>query len=53
MAIKDTNKNLSITVSKELWNKLNQIAQKECRSVSKQSYLFLIRGLEEFEKKRD
>ena len=46
MAIKETNKNLSITVPKEIWERLSKIASQECRSVSKQAYLFLIKGME-------
>lgn len=52
MAIKESNKNLSITVSKELWDELNEIAKRECRSVSKQAFLFLIKGMQS-EGKRD
>lgn len=46
MAIKESNKNLSITVSKELWEEINEMAKKECRSVSKQALLFLIKGMQ-------
>lgn len=52
MAIKESNKNLSITVPKEMWDELNEIAKRECRSVSKQAFLFLIKGMQS-EGKRD
>ena len=52
MAIKESNKNLSITVPKEIWDEIDRIAKEECRSVSKQAFLFLIKGMKS-EGKRD
>lgn len=54
MAVKDTNKQMNITISKEDYDKLAQIANDECRSVSKQALLFLLKGLKDYsEEKRD
>lgn len=53
MAVKDSNKQMNITISKELYEKLSKIADVECRSVSKQALLFLLDGLKNYEGKRD
>lgn len=54
MAInKEINKNLSITVPKEVWQKLEIEAKKNFRSVSKQGFLYLMKGLQLSEEKRD
>ncbi len=53
MAIKDTNKNLNITVPKEIYDKIAETAKKECRSISKQGFLYLLKGLEKSEEKQD
>lgn len=53
MAIKDTNKNLNITVPKEIYDRIAETAKKECRSISKQGFLYLLKGLEKSEEKQD
>lgn len=52
MAIKDTNKQMMIVISKEDYARLEVIAKRECRSVSKQALLFLLNGINS-EEKRD
>lgn len=52
MAIKETNKNLNITVPKDIYDKIAETAKKECRSISKQGYLYLLKGIEFTEEKR-
>lgn len=53
MAVKDSNKQLNFTISKEDFQRLEQLANKNCRSVSKQVLLFVLQGLEQSEGKRD
>lgn len=54
MAVKNTNKQMNITISREDYDKLAEIANSECRSVSKQALLFLLKGLKDYtEGKRD
>ncbi len=54
MAVKDTNKQMNITISREDYDRLAEIANGECRSVSKQALLFLLKGLKDYtEGKRD
>lgn len=54
MAVKDTNRQMMITISKDDYAKLVDIANLECRSVSKQALLFLLKGLKDYsEGKRD
>lgn len=52
MAIKDTNKQMMVIISKEDYARLEAIAKKECRSVSKQALMFLLNGINS-EEKRD
>ena len=52
MAIKESNKNLNITVPQEIYDLIAKTAKKECRSISKQGFLYLLKGLELSEKKR-
>ena len=52
MAIKETNKNLNITVPREMYEQIAETAKRECRSISKQAFLYLLRGLEVSEEKR-
>nr|DAD89837.1 MAG TPA: Transcriptional regulator, RHH-like, CopG [Myoviridae sp. ctsip2] len=51
--IKDTNKRMVVVISKEDYERLEQIAKKECRSVSKQSLLYILEGIKNSEGKRD
>lgn len=53
MAVKDSNKQMMLTISKEDYAKLETIAKTECRSVSKQALLFLLRAMKDYEKKQD
>ena len=53
MAVKDENKQMNITISRNDYERLANIATKECRSVSKQALLFLLVGLKDYEGKRD
>ena len=53
MAIKDTNKQFNVTISKEDHERLKKIAKSENRSVSKQALHFILDGLNLPEKKRD
>ena len=53
MAVKESNKQMNITISKEDYAKLTEIATQECRSVSKQALLFLLAGMKNYEGKRD
>lgn len=53
MAVKDSNKQINFTISKEDYARLEQLANKKCRSVSKQVLLFVLEGLEKSEEKRD
>ncbi|MCD7779830.1 MAG: hypothetical protein LUH05_04080 [Candidatus Gastranaerophilales bacterium] len=53
MAIKETNKQMMIVISKEDYARLEVIAKKQCRSVSKQALLFVLQGVEELEKRKD
>lgn len=53
MAVKDSNKQINFTISKEDYTRLEQLANKKCRSVSKQVLLFVLEGLEKAEKKQD
>lgn len=52
MAIKDTNKQMMVVISKEDYARLEAIAKRECRSVSKQALMFLLNGINS-EEKRD
>ena len=53
MAVKDSNKQLNFTISKEDYERLEKLANKNCRSVSKQVLLFVLEGLNSSEGKRD
>lgn len=53
MAVKDENKQMNITISRNDYERLANIATKECRSVSKQALLFLLAGMKDYEEKRD
>ena len=53
MAIKDTNKRMVVVITKEDFDRIERIAKKECRSVSKQALLYILKGLEQAEGKRD
>lgn len=50
--IKDTNKRYFVTISKEKYEELKEIAKAEQRSVSAQSLHYILKGIEEFQKKR-
>lgn len=52
MAVKDSNKQMMLTISKEDYARLEAIAKEECRSVSKQALLFLLKSMKDFEEKR-
>ncbi len=45
MAIKDSNKQMMLVISKEDYAKLEKIAQSENRSVSKQALTFLLKSM--------
>ncbi len=49
--IKDTNKRMVVVISKEDYERLERVAKKECRSVSKQSLRFILEALEREEKR--
>lgn len=49
--IKDTNKRMVVVISKEDYERLEQLAKKQCRSVSKQSLMFILERLDEEEKR--
>ena len=53
MAIKDTNKQMMIVISKEDYARLEKIAKRECRSVSKQALMFLLKGIIDEEKRSE
>lgn len=54
MAIKDSNKQMMLVISKEDYAKLEAIAQSENRSVSKQALNFLLKAMKQYsEEKRD
>lgn len=53
MAVKETNKQMMLTISKEDYARLAEIAAVECRSVSKQALLFLLNAMKNYEEKRD
>lgn len=53
MAVKDSNKQINFTISKEDYIRLEKLANKKCRSVSKQVLLFVLDGLNNSEEKRD
>lgn len=54
MAVKNSNKQMNLTISKEDYARLEKLAIEGCRSVSKQALLFILKGLNEAEKeKRD
>lgn len=53
MSIKDTNKRMVVVITKDDYERIERIAKKECRSVSKQSLLYILKGLEQDEEKRD
>jgi hypothetical protein len=50
--IKDTNKRMVVVISKDDFERLSAAAKSECRSVSKQALLFILKGLE-LKEKRD
>lgn len=52
MAVKDSNKQINFTISKDDYIRLEKLANKNCRSVSKQVLLFVLQGLEVSEEKR-
>ena len=52
MTVKDSNKQMNITISKEDYARLAAIASTECRSVSKQALLFLLQALDSVEEKK-
>lgn len=52
MTVKDSNKQMNITISKEDYARLAAIADRECRSVSKQALLFLLQALDNFEEEK-
>lgn len=52
MAIKQTNKQMMLVISKEDYARLERIAKDECRSVSKQALAFLLKEIKEYEEKR-
>lgn len=45
MAVKSSNKQINFTISKEDYTRLEELAIKNCRSVSKQVLLFVLEGL--------
>lgn len=49
--IKDSNKRMVVVISKEDYERLEKVAKKQCRSVSKQSLLFILEALEKEEKR--
>lgn len=53
MAVKDSNKQINFTISREDYIRLEQLANENCRSVSKQVLLFVLEGLKKSEGKRD
>ena len=53
MAVKDSNKQMNITISRDDYARLETIAKRECRSVSKQALLFLLSAIDTYEEKRD
>lgn len=53
MAVKETNKQMNITISRNDYARLEEIANAECRSVSKQALLFLLKAMNDYEGKRD
>lgn len=52
MAVKESNKQMNITISREDYDRLATMAQAECRSVSKQALLFLLKAMKDYEEKR-
>lgn len=46
--IKETNKRYFVTISKDEYEELKQIAEKENRSVSKQSLQFIQEGIKKY-----
>lgn len=52
MAVKESNKQINFTISKEDYARLEELANKNCRSVSKQVLLFVLNGINS-EEKRD
>lgn len=54
MAVKDSNKQMNITISKEEYDLLEKLAKQNTRSVSKQALHFIKQGLEQYsEEQRD
>lgn len=53
MAIKEGKKLLGIVVPIEIYEKIERIAKKECRSVSNFAFMLLLKGLDNYEGKRD
>ena len=52
MVVKDSNKQMNITISKEDYARLEIIAKGECRSVSKQALLFLLKGMKDYDEEK-
>lgn len=52
MAISDKNKRYFVTISKEDYEKLKEVAEREHRSVSAQSLHFILQGIKLSEEKR-
>lgn len=51
MPVKESNKQMNITISREDYARLEKIAQRECRSVSKQALVYLLQGISKDENK--
>lgn len=49
--IKDTNKRMVVVISKEDYERLEKVAKKQCRSVSKQSLMYILEALNKEEKR--
>lgn len=52
MAVKDTNKQINFTIPNVEFERLEKKAKENCRSVSKQVLLYVLKGLNS-EEKRD
>ena len=52
MAVKYSNRQMMITISKEDYARLVNIATAECRSVSRQALMFLLQGMKNFEEEK-
>lgn len=53
MAVSDNNKRYFVTISKEDYARLEKIAKLENRSVSKQSLHFILKSMNDYEKKAE